>query len=653
MTAWAEATNPLDRLAGRLEALRGQVDARAAEPEAGFDGGGGAVRSEFETLRTEAEQKNQPAWAEALHRLGVLSEVWECLAAEEPASANAVADFSRRALDHMIQATQAAQEDADLAWITRDSSTQWGTYLDLLSGTGQGSGFDLEPFETQPSYEEADEPAPDEKSSNIDLGALLSLFSGTPSSEARAASAEQRDETTLHSHGAGHGPELTKRDNQRISPPSEPETAIYVSPFSRPPTQSTDLDPEMREAFLADLSDLFERIQTVVLEDLERPERKAEALLELGRCFHTLKGAAGSVGLSDLAGRVHDLEDRLEQAAAEAAPVPIDLLHEAIGYLESFMYNLQQNRRPAAPEPSIASSAAAGQELPTPLPAPLSTSELDAEGALAGGPSDGSIRISCERIDEMMDLVSELITRRILWAAQAETIKEFASTAQIARNRLMGSIDRLRGLLPARDAALESAASELEASGLIHRLAEQSDDLAALAETARAAAEPLADDADVLARVSLQLWDALQAVRVLPVRGLFHRLARVAREASRIEGRPIEVVLVGEDAGLDRSVQDRAFEPLLHVVRNAVGHGIEPVEERLRAGKPPRGRITIEARREGYTMLLKVQDDGRGLDYAAIAAQGHRLGLLEPDVEPTQERLNALIFQSGFSTRAQ
>ena len=81
--------------------------------------------------------------------------------------------------------------------------------------------------------------------------------------------------------------------------------------------------------------------------------------------------------------------------------------------------------------------------------------------------------------------------------------------------------------------------------------------------------------------------------------------------------------MLGEgEPGSTRAVQDKAFEPLLHVVRNAVGHGIEPANDRTRAGKSPVGRIVLEARREGNTLVLSVQDDGRGLDYATIESRG-------------------------------
>ena len=130
-----------------------------------------------------------------------------------------------------------------------------------------------------------------------------------------------------------------------------------------------------------------------------------------------------------------------------------------------------------------------------------------------------------------------------------------------------------------------------DVGGQLRRLAEVSADLAVLGETARAAAIPLADHGDALARLTIQLWDELQAIRVVAIRGLFQRLARVAHDAARVEGRQVEVVMVGEETGLDRAVQDKAFEPLLHVVRNAVAHGIEPAAGACwpRASRPRAG----------------------------------------------------------------
>ena len=98
----------------------------------------------------------------------------------------------------------------------------------------------------------------------------------------------------------------------------------------------------------------------------------------------------------------------------------------------------------------------------------------------------------------------------------------------------------------------------------------------------------MADRGDTLVRLSHQLWDSFQSLRIVPIRGLFHRLARVLHDAARVEGRQVEVVMLGEETGVDRAIQDKAFEPLLHVVRNAVGHGIEAPADRVAPASPPR-----------------------------------------------------------------
>ena len=160
-------------------------------------------------------------------------------------------------------------------------------------------------------------------------------------------------------------------------------------------------------------------------------------------------------------------------------------------------------------------------------------------------------------------------------------------------------LDRLHEAGLGRENRSPPLDARVDLPGQLRRLGELADDLAVLAETAQAAALPLADHGDALGRLTLQLWDELQRIRIVGIRGLFQRLARVAHDAARVEERQVDVVMVGEETGLDSAVQDKAFEPLLHVVRNAVGHGIESPEDRLASGKSAAGRITLEARREG------------------------------------------------------
>lgn len=656
-----EFDHTLDSLAGRLDGLR-------ALWKAVLDGAGTGVselRQEVAAVQTDAHANGSTGLAAALQRLALMTEVAECLEIENPGSAGEIGEFCLLVLDRMASQIRSDGRKADLSWVEEQSNVRWGEYVSLLA---PNPSADLALPDPTDGLATAMDAAPE-----VDFGSLLSLLraeagdSGSPDAAAGGSLSDSdlaaafhidqpSEENTSHSRcdqadpwGLVSEPGWAAESDQ-----ARPANQAAAVTGSRPAPAVSDLlkslEPELQEAFLADVTDLFERIQTIVLDDLARPGDPAAALRELGRCYHTLKGAASSIGLSGLAARVHVLEEHLEGAAEQAVPVPVDLLHESLGELEKVIDQLSRARltrgalKGAAGEPGFEPAQAAGQE-------PEVEAATAPPAASAAQAPDGYIRVSCERIDELMGLVSELITRRGLLAAQADTMHGFAATARLGRNRLLSNIERLRKLAQWRECSGES--EPIDVAELVRRLAEQSEDLAALAETARGAADPLADDADVLSRLSLRLWDALQAVRVVPVRGLFHRLSRVARDASRLENKPIEVVLIGEDVGLDRSVQDKAFEPLLHAVRNAVSHGIEPIEERVAAGKPEVGQVTLEARREGYTMVLKVHDDGRGLDYEAIAAQGRRLRLIDAEDEPTADQLNALVFRSGLSTRSQ
>ena len=433
---------------------------------------------------------------------------------------------------------------------------------------------------------------------------------------------------------------------------------------------------EFREAFLAEALDLFERVESLVV-SLTRGTGHERTLSELGRCFHTLKGAAGSVGLIELASRVHYLGARTpEDAGGLVTPELLDQLRQTLGHLEEVLDSLRQGsgsgphpERCADPGPA---PAVRFDRPESPRQGHRTTIPLGKEEERAGGeplsaaePDGGPIRVRSSQMDELMDLASELIARRGVWAAQAERLKEFAAMIRTCRNDLQVRLDSLNELGLGRTAPVEAGRRSTAvgpdrpgdggANGVatvLLRLAEQVEDLAFLTDAAQAQALPLADDSDTLARLTLQLWETLQSIRIVPIRGLFHRLARVAHDAARIEAREVEVVMLGEETGLDRAVQDKAFEPLLHVVRNAVGHGIECPADRITAGKCAAGQITLERAPPGehagaFGPGRRPGAGSRGDRREGPAARPDRAGRRGR----TFEQLGALIFRSGFSTR--
>ncbi|QEH38261.1 Chemotaxis protein CheA [Aquisphaera giovannonii] len=669
--------------AGGLASLAGHLDdlADRLQPALAAEAGAAdlrAIREFLSDLSEEARRRARVGLGRALARVGVLTELWECRAGEPGDAAGEIGLFCIRALARLAREEAGGGDgEAVAAWVLDQSSSNWGDYLGLLEGDAASPAGEADPL-AEPEAEFVG-PEPDEPPA-IDAQALLRLFGvatatapethreGGPPAEPAPPPPRpilDRGPGRFGASGTYEPPRGTDRQGPPGPAGASPSRCGSASPVGKarlpekdaqaivipPLPRGIDLDDEIREAFLADATDLFERIESLVL-DVGRGAGSPDSLRELGRCFHTLKGASGSVGLTDLAALVHELEEHLESARGPLPPGLIDALHQILVYLEGILGLLRGGEAPAPATENAATAAEPPSEIHAAAVVPTAAA---AGGSPSGDGQEGPIRLASGRLDELMDVASELIARRRSWMSQAESLKAVAAMARGLRGRMHACLDRLHeaglGREEGTPGAVGPRGSRVDVPGQLLKLGELDDDLAVMADTAMAAAAPLADHGDALGRLTMQLWDELQSIRIVPVRGLFQRLARVAIDAARVEGRRVDVVMAGEQMGLDRAVQDRAYEPLLHVVRNAVGHGVEPPDERARAGKPAAGRITLEARREGNSLAISVQDDGRGLDHAAIEAKAQRLGLIPPGEAATAERLNELIFHSGFSTR--
>ncbi|MBD3243998.1 MAG: hypothetical protein GF331_25620 [Chitinivibrionales bacterium] len=153
-----------------------------------------------------------------------------------------------------------------------------------------------------------------------------------------------------------------------------------------------------------------------------------------------------------------------------------------------------------------------------------------------------------------------------------------------------------------------------------------------------------------LDKITKELQDLTTSLRMVPVRSVFQRMARIVRDLSRQFGKQLDFVVEGEDTEVDKSIVDMIADPLVHIMRNMAAHGIEPQAERRRSGKPPAGRIELRAYHSGGTICIEASDDGRGLDRDAILAKARERGMLAADEALTDEVIYSLIFQPGFST---
>lgn len=147
-----------------------------------------------------------------------------------------------------------------------------------------------------------------------------------------------------------------------------------------------------------------------------------------------------------------------------------------------------------------------------------------------------------------------------------------------------------------------------------------------------------------------EVQEAAAELRLVPIGDVFQRMGRLVRELERQTGKEVDLEVHGEETEIDKIVVDQLFEPLVHVVRNCVDHGLEPPDERITNGKRRRGKIALSAAQVGGDIQITIADDGRGLNRAKILKRGREGGLIGPDEEPDDRDLWQIIFKPGFST---
>lgn len=406
---------------------------------------------------------------------------------------------------------------------------------------------------------------------------------------------------------------------------------------------------------------------------LEGDDSADAAVDEAFRAAHTLKGLSAAMGYAEVADIAHQLEDRLSEVRAGRLPVTGTLVDALLGDAD-------------AVEDAIARAVAtmpAGGVATAPV-----TQDVAADRTAVSPPPD-TLTVARVRLQQDAPIKSAralLIMRSLadsfdlLGSHPAEFDDAFAGEFLIffgagadpaAAGRLIrsaGDIDsvdfltpaQLRGPPPGRGAAATPAVSaparQLRVdAGRLDGLADGIGELSVLYAHFAPADDVPAGMTDMLARMGTLLTGLQRevlALRMVPVREAFERLPRVVRDAARRLDRDVDLVVEGDDVELDRAILDEIGDPLVHLLRNAVDHGIEPATERVAAGKGARGRIRLRAERERSSVRILLQDDGRGVARAQVVQRAISAGLLAPDAsdEPGDEELFRLLSHPGLST---
>jgi len=398
-------------------------------------------------------------------------------------------------------------------------------------------------------------------------------------------------------------------------------------------------DKDLLAGFIDEAFEHLESIEVNVLE-LEQNPDDLEIINNIFRPFHTIKGVSGFLNLKTINKLAHATENLLDDVRNGKRPMDSDVIDIVLnvgdslkGMVENikevldsgpdkyqevdisdFLSQIDVLRKGGSPEkktePQVAETAASepegagaaaaetGQEQQKPQPAPTPPAQepqAPKAGARAAAPAPaaakkrmGAIKVDVEKLDALVNAVGELV--------------------------IMQSLVRQNPLIT------------------------------------RIADPKLLKDFSQLGRITSELQRTAMAMRMVPIKQTFDKMIRLVRDLSKKTGKKVDLVMEGAETEIDRNMVDSIYDPLVHMMRNSVDHGIQTPEERAKHGKPPTGTVHLRAYQKGGNMVIEIEDDGEGLNTERIRQKAISRGLIQPGDNLSDHELNNLIFMPGFST---
>jgi two-component system chemotaxis sensor kinase CheA len=450
---------------------------------------------------------------------------------------------------------------------------------------------------------------------------------------------------------------------------------------------SHDADDEIRADFLTEAGELVQRLGEQLIELESRPHDTA-LLNDIFRAFHTIKGGAGFLDLPELVELCHVAEDvfnLLRSGGRQVDAGLMDAMLQALDAVQAMMHAVSaaQSLTPASPEllqrlralnapPAAAPSepAAAAAQTPPSAAAPARKTRRRSSKAKETAPAEVPAVVAAPAGDTISEDEFEALLDQLHGKGAAPGLAEVPATPVTVPPAPQLSVAPVVAAAPAPKPAASTAAAPpapptettvrvdiarldkmMNLVGELvlvrNRLKDLRERHATAADIARAVGE--------LDFITRGLQSAVMQVRMQPIRKVFSRFPKIARDVARGLGKQVEVELQGEDTDLDKNLVEALADPLVHMVRNSVDHGIEMPEERLRRGKPVAGHLTLSAQQEGDHILITVRDDGAGIDAERVRQKAVEKGLLgtAEAAQLSHDECLQLVFQPGFSTKEQ
>jgi two-component system chemotaxis sensor kinase CheA len=452
---------------------------------------------------------------------------------------------------------------------------------------------------------------------------------------------------------------------------------------------------DMLKDFVVEAMDLAVNVEEHLLR-LERDPDNKETLNAVFRSFHTIKGGAGFMGLPAMVTACHlteNLFDALRTGAAPVTPLAIEAALQASGFVADQLAELNNGAEPASlpalpgnletllndaiAGKSDSAPAAAPAPAPAAVAAPVAAAPVVAAAPAAAPSADG---LDWEGMYEAV-MPAGSYTRPAASAAPAPApaaavqaapsapipaaeIAAVAAAVQVAPRTREASTEKREErphAAPAKeesiridavklDALLEVAGESVQAANqaavLLERLLQFK--FEGQAQTLMAT---LAETLERASRYSTELQRATLATRMQPVGRLFQKFPRLVRELAKDLGKEVELNIEGAETEVDRVVVDSLYDPLVHMLRNSLDHGVETPEERAVAGKPIKSFIQLKAWQEANSVMIVLQDDGKGMDPVRLRQKALQKGLISESAQLSTDDCLQLVFLPGFSTK--
>ncbi len=486
-----------------------------------------------------------------------------------------------------------------------------------------------------------------------------------------------------------------------------PDTGLTGSYFDALPSDD-EVGDEILEFFQPEAEEHLQIVSDCLL-SLEGNNNPAD-INRLFRAIHTVKGSAAQVGLRRLgaiAHRVEDLIGRLRDGAIQPSPEVVDICLESVDVLKKTLHRQwsdeteMRNRVDSllgriaqfAPlevedEPVTAPDSEVSTAITAPVPAAKAASapgkamaKQTAKQAAAGK----SVRIALGRLDRMMNTVGELVINRTKMVGRVAELEKLIETLSFSKERLQGKVsefqekyefNRLRSNIGTPWAngtsqqMLRSAAagetnildefSELEMDRyddvniLSRSMTEISADVNEVLSQLDSFIGRVEGDIDEFTKLAHHLQDEITAARMVPIGALYSLLSRAVRDAAKSSRKKVELDFAGSETELDNNIIQQISDPLVHLVRNSVAHGVESPEARLANGKPELGKVSLRAYHRGNHIYIEVEDDGQGINYERVKQSAIDSGLVSSETADrlTERDLREMLFHPGFSTAA-